>query len=178
MIGVLVALAISPVVGFGVALSASVSPAGASPRAARGWSATYAGGEWASAAALAFAHGANDAQKTMGVITAALVAEGRLDAFVVPLWVRLASAIALTLGTLAGGWRIVRTLGRGIYRITSLDGLVSQSGSAAVILGGAAVRSTHLDHPRRGLLGRGGRGRPANGTSAGRWPARSCSAGS
>jgi PiT family inorganic phosphate transporter len=139
VIGVLTALAVSPVIGFGVAFVGIRLTRRGLRRARRDVVRVVRRGEWASAAALAFSHGANDAQKTMGVITALLLAEGRLDAFVVPPWVRLASAIALTLGTLAGGWRIVRTLGRKIYRITSLDGLVSQSGSAAVILGGAAV---------------------------------------
>ena len=132
-------MAVSPVIGFGIALVGIRLARRGLRRARRNVVGVVRRGEWASAAALAFSHGANDAQKTMGVITALLVAEGRLDAFVVPSWVRLASAVALTLGTLAGGWRIVRTLGRGIYKITSLDGLVSQSSSAAIILGGAAV---------------------------------------
>ena len=148
VIGVLTALAVSPLIGFGVAFVGIRLARRGLRRARHDVVGVVRRGEWASAAALAFSHGANDAQKTMGVITALLVAEGRLDAFVVPPWVRLTSAVALTLGTLAGGWRIVRTLGRGIYRITSLDGLVSQSGSAAVILGGAAlgapISTTHV----------------------------------
>jgi PiT family inorganic phosphate transporter len=139
VIGVLTALAVSPVIGFGVAFVGIRLARRGLRRARRDVVRDVRRGEWASAAALAFSHGANDAQKTMGVITALLVAEGRLDSFVVPSWVRLASAVALTLGTLAGGWRIVRTLGRGIYKITSLDGFISQSGSTAIILGGAAV---------------------------------------
>ncbi len=139
VIGVLTALAVSPLIGFGVAYVGIRLARRGLRRARAEVVRDVRRGEWASAAALAFSHGANDAQKTMGVITALLVAEGRLDSFVVPSWVRLASAVALTLGTLAGGWRIVRTLGRGIYKITSLDGFISQSGSAAVILGGAAV---------------------------------------
>jgi PiT family inorganic phosphate transporter len=90
-------------------------------------------------AALAFSHGANDAQKTMGVITLLLVATGNLAEFSVPLWVKFASATALTLGTSMGGWRIIRTIGSRIYRIRPLDGLVSQTSSAAIILGSAAV---------------------------------------
>lgn len=148
VIGVLVVLAVSPLIGFGVAFVGIRLARRGLRRARRGVVRDLRRGEWASAAALAFSHGTNDAQKTMGVITALLVAEGRLDAFVVPPWVRLTSAVALTLGTLAGGWRIVRTLGRGIYKITSLDGLISQSGSAAVILGGAAfgapISTTHV----------------------------------
>ncbi len=105
-------------------------------------------GQWATCAALAFAHGTNDAQKTMGLITLALVAAGSLSSFVVPLWVKVACAAAMTLGTALGGWRIVRTLGRGIYRIRPLDGLASQ-GSSTLVIGtaavlGAPVSTTHV----------------------------------
>jgi len=105
-------------------------------------------GEWASAAALAFGHGANDSQKSMGAIVAVLVASGHLDGFSVPLWVVLAAAVALTFGTALGGWSIVRTLGHRIVRVRSLDGLVSQGSSAAVVvtssLVGAPVSTTEV----------------------------------
>jgi inorganic phosphate transporter, PiT family len=91
-------------------------------------------GEVVTSAGLAFAHGSNDAQKTMGLMTAALVAGGRLSHFEVPFWVALASALLLSLGTLFGGWRVVRTLGRRIYRIRSLDGLVSQGSAGAIVM--------------------------------------------
>ena len=68
-------------------------------------------------AALSFGHGANDAQKSMGVIAALLLATGHLDTLSVPLWVKLACGAALTLGTAMGGWRIVRTIGRRIFRL-------------------------------------------------------------
>jgi PiT family inorganic phosphate transporter len=78
----------------------------------------------------------------------ALVAAGSIPSFVVPLWVKLTCAIALTVGTALGGWRIVRTLGRGIYRIRPLDGLMSQASSTLVIGGaaalGAPVSTTHV----------------------------------
>ena len=74
-------------------------------------------GEWGMSAALAFSHGANDAQKSIGVIAALLLADGRIDTLSSPLWATLACAAALTLGTGLGGWRIIRTVGRGIYRI-------------------------------------------------------------
>ena len=84
----------------------------------------------------------------MGVVTLLLVASGHLAVFAVPLWVKLVSGAAITLGTSVGGWRIVRTLGSGIYRIRALDGFVSQGGSATVILGAAAiggpVSTTHV----------------------------------
>jgi len=105
-------------------------------------------GEWVTAATLSFAHGANDAQKTIGLLTLALVAGGVIPEFVVPLWVKLACGLALTVGTALGGWRIVRTIGRRIYRLRPLDGLVS-SGSSSVIIGlasavGAPVSTTHV----------------------------------
>ena len=148
VVGVLVALAVSPLLGFGVgALGAKVSRR-AMRRAARGATSVVLRGEWFTSAALAFSHGANDAQKTMGVVTLLLVADGRLDTFAVPLWVKLAAATSLTIGTSLGGWRIVKTMGSGIYRMRPLDGLVSQGGSAAVILGaaalGAPVSTTHV----------------------------------
>lgn len=108
-------------------------------------------GEVVASAGLAFAHGSNDAQKTMGLITAALVADGKLSHFAVPFWVALASALFLTFGTLFGGWRVVRTLGKRIYRIRSLDGLVSQSASGTIVLiaslAGAPVSTTDVVAP-------------------------------
>jgi PiT family inorganic phosphate transporter len=104
--------------------------------------------QWVTTAALAFGHGANDAQKTMGVLTLVLVASGHLSVFTVPLWVKLAAAAALTLGTALGGWRIVRTVGQGIYRLTPVDGLASQVSSATIIFAaarlGAPVSTTHV----------------------------------
>ncbi|HEX4822603.1 MAG TPA: inorganic phosphate transporter [Acidimicrobiales bacterium] len=139
VLGVLATLAISPVLGFVVAFAAARVARRGLRRARRGVGPVLRRGEWATAAALAFSHGANDAQKTMGVMTVLLVADGHLSSFVVPLWVKLLAAASLTFGTLVGGWRIVRTLGRGIYRLRSQDGLVSQGVSAATILGSAAV---------------------------------------
>jgi inorganic phosphate transporter, PiT family len=146
--GVLVALAVSPVVGGLAGWSGERAAAWSLRRARRGVTRLLLRGEWVTSSALAFAHGTNDAQKTMGLITLALVATGSLDSFVVPLWVKLVCALALTAGTALGGWRIVRTLGRGIYRIRPLDGLMSQAASTLVIGGGAAlgapVSTTHV----------------------------------
>lgn len=146
--GVLVALAISPLLGAGVGWLGEVLARRALRRARRGVEHRIRRGEWVTAAALAFSHGANDAQKTMGLITAALLAVGAISTFAVPLWVKVACATALTVGSALGGWRIVRTLGRGIYRLRPLDGLVSQASSAGVIGGaallGAPVSTTHV----------------------------------
>jgi PiT family inorganic phosphate transporter len=145
---VLAALAISPVVGGLAGWAGELAARRSLRRARRGATRSILRGEWVTSAALAFAHGTNDAQKTMGVITLALVATGSISSFVVPLWVKLVCATALTVGTALGGWRIVRTVGRGIYRVRPLDGLVSQSSSALVIGGaaimGAPVSTTHV----------------------------------
>ncbi|HZD65819.1 MAG TPA: inorganic phosphate transporter [Acidimicrobiales bacterium] len=102
-------------------------------------------------ALLSFAHGSNDAQKTMGLLVLSLVAGGRLASFSVPLWVVLTAAAALTLGTTLGGWRVVRTLGRGIYPLRSLEGLVSQGAASAIVLVaslvGAPVSTTDVVAP-------------------------------
>lgn len=82
---------------------------------------------------VAFSHGANDAQKTMAIITLALFSSGRLPEFIVPTWVALAAAIAIGLGTWAGGWRIIRTMGTRIVRMEPVDGFAAQTAAAAVI---------------------------------------------
>jgi len=89
--------------------------------------------------ALALSHGSNDAQKTMGVITMGLVTAGILDSFVVPTWVVALSAGAIALGTMSGGWRLIRTLGGKIYRIRPVHAFSSQASGAAVIFGAALL---------------------------------------
>ena len=103
----------------------------------------------ASTSAMAFSHGTQDAQKTMGVITLALLVTGHLQSFAVPIWVILAAACAMGIGTLAGGWRVIRTLGS---RITPLDpprAFAAQTSAATVLLVSAygyamPVSSTHV----------------------------------
>lgn len=92
-----------------------------------------------SAIALALSHGANDAQKTMGIITMALVTGGYLSEFVVPVWVILLCAGMIALGTSLGGWRLIRTLGGKFFKIKPLDGFSSQLASAIVILGNSFI---------------------------------------
>jgi PiT family inorganic phosphate transporter len=84
--------------------------------------------------ALALSHGTNDAQKTMGIITLALVTSGFIPTFIVPRWVILACATMIALGTWFGGWKLIRTLGGKFYRIRPVDGFASQLASAGVIL--------------------------------------------
>ena len=99
-------------------------------------------------AGLAFSHGTNDGQKSMGVLTMVLMLGGYIPSFHVPLWVILACAIAITLGVMTGGWQIVRTLGFSIYKIRPVHALDSQVTAAGVIfssaLFGAPVSTTHV----------------------------------
>lgn len=88
----------------------------------------------ASASLLSCAHGTNDAQKTMGIITAVLVAGGFQRGFHVPYWVILASAAAMGLGTLSGGWRVVRTVGTRLTRLKPRSGFCAETGAAISIL--------------------------------------------
>ena len=98
---------------------------------------------------VSLAHGTNDAQKTMGVITLALIANGTLaSGSQAPFWVILSCAMAISLGTYLGGWRVIRTLGKGLVEIESPQGMAAESSSAAVILlsssFGYSLSTTHV----------------------------------
>ena len=146
--GTVVALAISPVIGavgaFAVLRLLKRGLRRASSRARNPVNRS----QWPGAAALAFSHGSNDAQKAVGLIAALLLAEGKVDSLAVPTWAMVGSAAALTLGTALGGWKIVRTIGQRIYHIRPLDGFSSQATSSVVILGasfiGAPISTTHV----------------------------------
>jgi PiT family inorganic phosphate transporter len=128
----------------------------------------YKYGQVASGGLLALAHGTNDAQKTMGVITLALIAHGSLGAGAdPPLWVIASSAAAISLGTYSGGWRIIKTTGTRIIKMDSVQGFSAQGAGAAVILA-----STHFGYPlstthviNGGVMGAGA----AKRVSAVRW---------
>jgi phosphate/sulfate permease len=92
-----------------------------------------------SSAAMAFGHGTQDAQKTMGIITLALVTSGQIESLVVPLWVIFASAIAMGLGTYSGGFRIIRTLGRRVIQLTPASGFAAQTVASGVLVATATV---------------------------------------
>jgi PiT family inorganic phosphate transporter len=98
-------------------------------------------GQVISGGLLALAHGTNDAQKTMGVITLALVANGNLPAgdFHVPTWVVVAAATAIALGTYVGGWRIIKTMGSRIHKMDAAQGFAAQGAGSAVILAASHV---------------------------------------
>jgi PiT family inorganic phosphate transporter len=106
-------------------------------------------GQIGSASLVSLAHGTNDAQKTMGIITLALIASGQwTDTGSVPFWVKASCALAIAVGTYLGGWRIIRTLGKGLVEISSPQGMAAESSSAAVILTashlGFAISTTHV----------------------------------
>jgi PiT family inorganic phosphate transporter len=106
-------------------------------------------GQIGSACMVSLAHGTNDAQKTMGVITLALIANGTLAAGAnAPFWVILSCALAISIGTYAGGWRVIRTLGKGLVEVESPQGMAAESASAAVILlsssFGYSLSTTHV----------------------------------
>jgi PiT family inorganic phosphate transporter len=104
----------------------------------------YRAGQIISGSLFSLAHGTNDAQKTMGIITLALIANGNLSAegFEVPLWVIVSSATAIALGTYSGGWRIIRTMGSRIIKMDPAQGFSAQGSGAAVLL-----TATHLGFP-------------------------------
>ncbi len=101
-----------------------------------------------SSALVSLSHGTNDAQKTMGIITALLVSTGYLSSFSVPLWVVLLAHLSIALGTFFGGWRIVRTLGFRVTRLDPVHGFSIETASAATIIGssllGIPVSTTHV----------------------------------
>jgi PiT family inorganic phosphate transporter len=106
-------------------------------------------GQIGSACMVSLAHGTNDAQKTMGVITLALIANGTLHAKSnAPFWVILSCALAISIGTYLGGWRVIRTLGKGLVEIEAPQGMAAESASAAVILlsssFGYSLSTTHV----------------------------------
>jgi PiT family inorganic phosphate transporter len=148
IVKVLAALLLSPLLGFWLGFGVHRLLSGLM-RAAKPSANTHL--RWAqyfTAAGLAFSHGANDAQKSMGILTLVLLLGGFIPTFEVPFWVVLSCAIAMTLGVLSGGWRIVRTLGFAIYRVRPVHALGSQLTSALVIFSasafGAPVSTTHV----------------------------------
>jgi PiT family inorganic phosphate transporter len=147
---VVIPMVVSPLVGFGLSylfmllILWSFRKVNA-VRANRG----FRWAQIASAATMAFGHGTQDAQKTMGVIALTLVVSGHLDAKAgIPIWVILASAAAIAAGTYSGGWRIMRTLGRRIFSLTPASGFAAQTVASAVMLAtshyGLPVSTTHV----------------------------------
>ena len=148
---VLIPAVIAPIVAFVVGLGAIGVAYGLVGRLRPGpVNRGFRAGQIVSGGLLALAHGTNDAQKTMGIITLALIANGSLDGanFEVPLWVVIASASAIAAGTYSGGWRIIRTMGTRIIKMDTAQGFSAQSAGAAVILAsshfGFPLSTTHV----------------------------------
>ncbi len=145
---IVIALLASPVVGFVVGMMVMRATLWFLRNATPKVNVTLSRLQLLTATALALSHGANDAQKTMGVIAMGLLTLGFTPVFVVPWWVVLLSASAIALGTALGGWRIIRTLGTRFYRIHPIHGFASQLASTAVVLGaslaGGPVSTTQV----------------------------------
>ncbi|MBF0191645.1 MAG: inorganic phosphate transporter [Magnetococcales bacterium] len=145
---ILASLLVSPVLGFWVGFLIHRFMRGVLRKATPSINKPLRKVQFLTAAGLAFSHGANDAQKSMGIITMILVLGGFIDKFVVPTWVIYSCALVITLGILSGGWRIVRTVGFGIFKVRPLHALDTQLTSATLILSaslmGAPVSTTHV----------------------------------
>jgi PiT family inorganic phosphate transporter len=146
---VIVPMFSSPIVGFVLGLAFMVllarvffrvprRPASRGFRRAQVFSAGY----------MAFAHGSNDAQKTMGIITLALFAAGAIEDIVVPVWVIVVAATAMSLGTAAGGWRIMKTMGQRVVELEPVHGFAAETSAATVLVVtahlGMPVSTTHV----------------------------------
>jgi PiT family inorganic phosphate transporter len=120
-----------------------------------------------SAAWMSFSHGMNDAQNAMGIITMALVSYGALTTFKVPLWVMIACATAMGLGTSMGGWKVIKTMGSKVFKLKPVHGFSAETSAAAVIAGmsliGTPISTTHVISTA--IMGAGS----SQGLSAVRW---------
>ena len=140
---VLIPATLAPLLGFGAAFALLLVLLWAFRRARPGPTnrgfriAQLATGTW-----VAFTHGANDAQKTMGVIALALYESGHLQEFSIPIWVKVAAGLAIGAGTYVGGWRIMRTLGQRIFKLEPASGFAAQTAAGATI-----YLATHLGYP-------------------------------
>jgi inorganic phosphate transporter, PiT family len=145
LIFIFLAPAIGLVLGFGLRVGITWLIHHQKPSSINRWSRYL---QICSAAAYSLGHGGNDAQKTMGIITSLLVTGGVINEFKIPLWVVLSAQAAIALGTLSGGWRIVKTMGQKITKLTPVDGFCAEAASAASIFTathlGVPVSTTHV----------------------------------
>jgi PiT family inorganic phosphate transporter len=147
---VVVPMILSPLVGFVLALLFMLAVLWIFRRAnPRKVNRGFKYGQWVSSAAMSYGHGLQDAQKTMGVITLALVTTHHLHDFVVPTWVKLTCALAIALGTYSGGWRIMRTLGRKVFKLDNAAGFSAQAVASGVLMTtayvyAAPISTTHV----------------------------------
>ncbi|HWB65946.1 MAG TPA: inorganic phosphate transporter [Mycobacteriales bacterium] len=147
---VVIPMVASPLVGFALGFLLMLGLLWAFRRAnPRDMNVGFRMGQWASAAAMSFGHGLQDAQKTMGVITLALVVTHHLGTFAVPVWVKVTCALAISAGTASGGWRIMRTLGRRVFKLDNTAGFAAQTVASGVLLTtayayAAPISTTHV----------------------------------
>jgi PiT family inorganic phosphate transporter len=140
---------VAPVIGLVVGILATVATSWLvrkqAPRKIDSW---FRRLQLISAGAFSFSHGTNDAQKSMGIITAALVTGGLIPTYKVPDWVIICCALAMAGGTMAGGWRVVKTMGQRITKLTPFGGFAAETSAAITLIGTAAagipVSSTHV----------------------------------
>ena len=144
LIFIVVAPLIGLIVGLGMMVGIYWLFRNARPSRVDGW---FRKLQLVSAAAYSLMHGANDAQKTMGIITGVLFTGGYISTFDVPVWVVLSAHAAIGLGTLSGGWRIIHTMGNKITKLQPVSGFAAETGAAAAILiatqMGVGISTTH-----------------------------------
>lgn len=147
LIKVVAALFLSPLVGFIVGAIIMYLLIWLTKDATPAANIFFKFGQMPTALALALSHGANDAQKTMGIITLALFVGHRIPDLTVPAWVKLACALAMAFGTAMGGWKIVKTMGHKIFKLEAVHGFAAETAAAVVISGasliGAPISTTH-----------------------------------
>lgn len=136
---ILIALFTSPIIGFIIGYVFYKVVTRLSWNSSPGINTFFKRGQLVTALALALSHGANDAQKTMGIITLTLVISGYLKEFVVPTWVILLCSGMIALGTSVGGWKMIKTVGGKFYKIHPIDGFTTQLSAAVVILTASLV---------------------------------------
>jgi PiT family inorganic phosphate transporter len=139
VLGVATVLVVTPPLAFAFGFCVDRSGRRAARRLTNRARAPVRAGQWVMSEGLALSHGANDAQKAVGVVALLLVASGDLQNLTPPIWVELACGVALTLGTALGGWPIVKTLGRRITLIRPLDALASETSSAGVVFAASII---------------------------------------
>ena len=140
---VLLPAVLSPVFGFAAAFVILLAIYWAFARATPGnVNRGFRGGQIVSGTWVAFVHGANDAQKTMGVIALALTEHGSISHFYIPTWVKLSAGLAIGAGTYAGGWRVMRTLGQRVFKIDPPSGFAAQAAGGTIL-----YLATHLGYP-------------------------------
>lgn len=151
IIRILKALLFSPLIGFGIGFLVMLAfywifQKGTPSKLNR----RFRSAQWLSASFLALSHGSNDAQKSMGIIAMAMVAAGTMDPhhMYVPIWVKICCALAMAIGTSTGGWRIIKTMGSKMIKLTPPNGCAAEISSSIVILGashiGVPVSTTHV----------------------------------